>query len=50
MEEVLIAKKSKTCKTILKYIITSKIIENMNVSEKKHLRKNIFSSYVIQDI
>ena len=50
VEEVLTAKKSEKCELILKYIITSKIIEKWNVLEKKHLRKNIFSSYTIQDI
>jgi len=49
VEEVLTAKKSKTCELILKYIITSKIIENWNTSEKRHLRKNIFTSYTIKD-
>ena len=45
VEEVLTAKKSETCELILKYIITSKILENWNTLEKRHLRKNIFSSY-----
>jgi len=47
VEEILPAKKSKMCELILKYIITSKIIESRKISEKKHLRKNIFSSYAI---
>jgi hypothetical protein len=49
VEEVLTAKKSETCELILKYIITSKIIENWNTSEKRHLRKNIFTSYAMKD-
>jgi len=49
VEEVLNAKKSEKCELILKYIITSKIIENWNTSEKRHLRKNIFSSYSMKD-
>jgi len=49
VEEVLTAKKSEKCELILKYIITSKIIENWNTSEKRHLRKNIFSSYSMKD-
>jgi len=47
VEEILPAKKSKMCELILKYMITSKIIESKSASEKKHLRKNIFSSYAI---
>jgi len=50
VDEVLSAKKSKTCELILKYMITSKIIQNQNVIEKRHLRKNIFTSYVNQEI
>ena len=46
INEVLTAKKSKTCELFLKYIITSKIVQNQNVIEKKHLRKNIFTSYI----
>jgi len=49
VEEVLTAKKSEKCELILKYIITSKIIENWNTSEKRRLRKNIFSSYSMKD-
>jgi hypothetical protein len=47
VEEVLAAKKSKTCELILKYIITSKIVEYRTTSEKKRLKKNIFTSYTI---
>ena len=47
VEEILTARKSKTCELILKYIITSKIIDNRNTLEKRHLRKNIFSSYIM---
>jgi len=50
VDEILTAKKSKTCELILKYIITSKIIQSKNAIEKRHLRKNIFTSYVNQEI
>jgi len=50
VKEILAAKKSKTCELILKYIITSKIMENQKLSEKRHLKKNIFTSYIIKEI
>lgn len=43
IKEVLSARKSESCEFILKYLITSKIIEKNANIEKKHLRKNIFT-------
>lgn len=43
VEEILSARKSDSCEFTLKYLITSKIIEKNTETEKKHLRKNIFT-------
>jgi hypothetical protein len=45
--EVLSAQKSTSCNFILKYIVISKIIENCNHSNTRHLRKSIFSEYTV---
>ncbi len=41
--EVLSARKSESCEFMLKYLITSKIIEKNDQKETRYLRKNIFS-------
>jgi len=47
INEVISAKKSFSCEFILKYISTSKVIDKNTETEKKHLRPNIFSPYIL---
>ncbi len=46
ISEVIPATKSSSCNFILKYISTSKVIENNVETVKKHLRPSIFSSCI----
>lgn len=45
LQEIIPAEKSNKCDFILKYLVTSKIIESNKDLEKKRLRKNIFTPY-----
>jgi len=47
IEEILPAKESVSCDYILKYISTSKVIEKNVDVEKRHLRANVFTSYIL---
>lgn len=45
--EIIPARKSSSCEFIFKYISTSKVIEDNRNTIKKHLRPNVFSSYIL---
>jgi len=47
IEEILPAKESVSCDYILKYISTSKVIEKNVDVEKRHLRANVFTPYIL---
>ena len=50
VDEVLSAKKSSSCEFILKYISTSKVIEKNIETDKKHLRPNVFTPYILSNL
>lgn len=49
MDEIVPAQKSSSCEFILKYIGTSKIIERNINTDKKHLRPNVFTPYILSN-
>lgn len=47
VEEIIPARRSESCEFIQKYLATSKIVERYSNIEKKHLRNNIFTPYIL---